>query len=127
MKYDVLKSKGVQIKGSTCRKIFINKDAAYDNVLKRIQDELYETTDRESTDNNYTSSYEQMLYFACFPKVLITTYLTVVVCQLLKMEKWSYITEMEPQKVMSGHSITGSLCQAYVTSHVPGYFVCRKP
>ena len=39
-----MKCKGVQMKGFTCRKIFINKDTGYSNVLHRIK---YEEPNQE--------------------------------------------------------------------------------
>ena len=41
MTYDAVKGKGVQARGSTGRKIFINKEADYSNVLERVREELY--------------------------------------------------------------------------------------
>ena len=44
MKYDEAKSRGVQNKGQTGKKVFINRDADYDTALERIREELYGTT-----------------------------------------------------------------------------------
>ena len=44
MMYDEHKGKGVKEKGTTCYKIFINKEASYGSVLDRVQDEMYGTT-----------------------------------------------------------------------------------
>ena len=41
MMYDEHKGKGVKEKGTTCHKIFINKEASYGSVLDRVRDEMY--------------------------------------------------------------------------------------
>ena len=45
MKYDHVKCKGVQRRGETARKIFINNEAEYDLVLERVRKELYGAND----------------------------------------------------------------------------------
>ena len=40
MIYDPKKGKGMKVRGEACRKIFIEKDADYNSVLKMIQDEF---------------------------------------------------------------------------------------
>ena len=48
MKYDEAKSRGVQKKGQTGKKVFINRDADYDTALERIREELYQSVGRRS-------------------------------------------------------------------------------
>ena len=55
-----MKCKGVQMKGFTCRKIFINKDAGYSNVLQRIKEELYEEPNQEGI--SISTFYRPMAY-----------------------------------------------------------------
>ena len=45
--YDKHKEKGVKEKGTTCHKVFINKEASYGSVLDRVRDEMYGTTEIE--------------------------------------------------------------------------------
>ena len=47
MIYDERKGKGVKEKGTTCHKVFINKEASYSSVLERVRDEMYDTTENE--------------------------------------------------------------------------------
>ena len=41
MKYDSKKGRGVQKKGKTAKKMFLNKEAEYETALSRIREELY--------------------------------------------------------------------------------------
>ena len=47
MKYDHKKGKGVQKRGQTAKKIFLNREAEYDSALGRIREELYGQTVKE--------------------------------------------------------------------------------
>ena len=47
MKYDHSKGKGVQKRGQTAKKIFLNREAEYDSALERIREELYGQTVKE--------------------------------------------------------------------------------
>ena len=67
MKYDIIKCKGVQIKGFTLQKIFLNKDATYESVLQRVKEDLYETTERENVCCSLVIilSYSLLLFEIC--------------------------------------------------------------
>lgn len=41
MKYDHSKGKGIKERGEICRKVFFEKEASYNSVLKIMQEELF--------------------------------------------------------------------------------------
>ena len=63
MKYDPCKGRGVQLKGSSAMKVFINKEADYESVLERVREDLFGSVDRQGTTPDFT--VKQHYYIFC--------------------------------------------------------------
>ena len=100
LKYDPCNGRGIQLKGSSARKVYINKEADYESVLERVREDLFGPVDRQGTTPDFTVN-NTTTFFVSFKG--LEYYLSDTSGLYRKMGRLSFRRGMTVQRHIDGH------------------------